>query len=279
MESNNQDSIQQNKVNMDDKNDRKVGFYVVGFVILLGVLIGILVSYMTNITPKKTETKEATIQQKEEDIKDISQITENLKKEPEKKVIEAAQVATYEKNNQASSQNNQTVITNKIESNQKNENQQNLSLQDQIQKLKEMLKNRELKIAELEKKLSESTKETLKKLPKISSIVVGECVNYEIGSYLMPKECKDAILKRVKEVKKEPNIIVWEIIPRVDTRAYKGDLPELKQSGLGSYRANSVKLLLKEELGNNELILQSWILQEEDKRGFVLKVYKLETLK
>lgn len=108
--------------------------------------------------------------------------------------------------------------------------------------------------------------------PKAVSTTV--CTKMAIGKWGMPKSC-------LKEVKNflgkhlDENTDFFVITPIVDTRKYKGKQPELKQAGLGQFRAESVKKILKERAGPNIHMFQKKTMQKHEMRGFVLELYHI----
>lgn len=100
------------------------------------------------------------------------------------------------------------------------------------------------------------------------------CTKMAIGKWDMPKKCLKE-LQGFLDKKLDENTDFFVITPIVDTRKYKGLSPELKQAGLGQYRAESVKKVLKEKMGPNLHIFQKKTMQKHEMRGFVLEIYRI----
>ena len=112
---------------------------------------------------------------------------------------------------------------------------------------------------------------TIRKPMAISTTV---CTKMAIGKWGMPKSCFKEIRSFLDKQLNE-NTDFFVITPIVDTRQYRGLSPELKQAGLGQYRAQSVKAVLKEKMGPNIHIFQKKTMQKEEMRGFVLELYRI----
>ncbi len=115
-------------------------------------------------------------------------------------------------------------------------------------------------------------KELVIKKPMAISTTV--CTKMKIGKWDMPKSCLKEI-KNFLDKRLDENRDFFVITPIVDTRKYKGKQPELKQAGLGQYRANSVKRMLKEKVGPNIHIFQKNTMQKHEMRGYVLELYRI----
>jgi hypothetical protein len=100
------------------------------------------------------------------------------------------------------------------------------------------------------------------------------CTKMAIGKWEMPARC----LKEIKgflETKPDAQSDFFVITPIVDTRQYKGKQPELKQAGLGQFRAESAKKELKGLVGPNLYIFQKKTIQKHEMRGFVIELYRI----
>lgn len=100
------------------------------------------------------------------------------------------------------------------------------------------------------------------------------CTKMKIGKWDMPKSCLKEI-KSFLDKRLDENTDFFVITPIVDTRKYKGRQPELKQAGLGQFRAQSIKKVLKEKVGPNIHIFQKNTMQKHEMRGFVLELYRI----
>lgn len=100
------------------------------------------------------------------------------------------------------------------------------------------------------------------------------CTKMAIGKWGVPKSCQKEVENFLSKHLDE-NTDFFVITPIVDTRKYKGKQPELKQAGLGQYRAESVKKLLKERVGPNIHMFQKKTMQKHEMRGFVVELYHI----
>lgn len=109
----------------------------------------------------------------------------------------------------------------------------------------------------------------------IASIV---CTKMAIGEWEMPKSCEKEI-DRFIEKKVDENGNFFVITPIVDTRQYRGKQPELKQAGLGQFRANRAKQSIRETVGPNIAVFQKNVIQKKEMRGFIIELYQVESYK
>lgn len=125
--------------------------------------------------------------------------------------------------------------------------------------------------------VSVATDHTMQKelmIQKPMAISTTVCTKMAVSKWSMPKSCLNEIRSFLgKQLDENRDFFV--ITPIVDTRKYKGKQPELKQAGLGQYRAESIKKVIKEKVGPNIHIFQKKTMQKHEMRGYVLELYRI----
>lgn len=148
------------------------------------------------------------------------------------------------------------------------------TLKKRIREQKITIENLEAEIASLK----DDIRYRMMQLPKPKAITVGECTTLPVGTWKLTPDCEMELKKAIAKVQNMmEHVIAWEIIPRVDFQAYGGMSPELKQEGLASYRANEVILKLDIILPEKVVKFKGFTLEDENKRGWKIKVYILES--
>lgn len=150
-----------------------------------------------------------------------------------------------------------------------------------IEELKEKIRRQEITIKDLNNeiiRLRDNTTYRMAKLPTPKPVKLAECADMGTGSWQMTESCEKAIQIAIAKVENmTEHVLAWEVIPRVDFNTYGGMSPELKQEGLAAYRAYEAMFKLDLILGTDVVKFKGVTLQEEGKRGFVLKVYIMES--
>lgn len=122
-----------------------------------------------------------------------------------------------------------------------------------------------------------SMQSRLASLSRPESEFVVECGDMRVGKWTLSDACKKKTADALKSIaRKHPNRIVWEVIPIVDETPYRGMSPELKQEGLGAFRARSAIATLEKTLGKNETTFKGLTLYDSQKRGFRLVLHYLK---
>ena len=109
---------------------------------------------------------------------------------------------------------------------------------------------------------------------KPTAVATMVCTKMAIGKWDMPRSCLKELQQFLKTSLDDTSDF-FVITPIVDTRRYKGKQPELKQAGLGQYRAESVKKELTQKVGPNLHIFQKKTMQKHEMRGFVVELYRI----
>lgn len=182
-------------------------------------------------------------------------------------------------------ENRLTIAQSETKNEMRNETKIDMVNSDSSEK-DELIAKLRLEIKTLEQKLEQpSTKvdstinqtqmiQQIKTIKKPERRLIYECIGYSVGGWEIPELCSKGLKEKITKESLQ-NSIAIELAPIVDSTPYLGPSSELKQEGLATYRAKSVKNELQNSAAEQLPMLQGATIQEANTRGFKLYCYDM----